>query len=86
MATPSPSEDILARFPGPVTLSSSSSPRMKAGAFLSAFAAAVLIYVGIMGRGLSTGSPQPDLAVALVMFSFAALSIAGRSSARSNSA
>ena len=55
---------------------------MKAGALLSAIAAAALIYVGIMGRGLRTGHPQPDLAVALVMFSFAALPMAGLRRAR----
>jgi hypothetical protein len=69
-------EDALSQFPGPVTLSSSSSPRMKAKALLSAIAAAALIYAGIMGRGLSTGHPQPDVAVAVVMFSVAALSLA----------
>ena len=49
---------------------------MRAMALLSVIAAAALIYVGIMGRGLSTGHPQPDLAAAVVMFSFAALSMA----------
>jgi hypothetical protein len=76
MATRSRSEDVLSQFPGPVTLSSSSSPRMKAMALLSVVAAAALIYVGIMDRGLSTGHPQSDLAGAVVMFSFAALSMA----------
>jgi hypothetical protein len=76
MSTPGPSEDILSQFPGPVTLSSSSSLRMKTKALLSVIAAAALIYGGIMGRGLSTGRPQPDVAGALVLFSFAALSLA----------
>lgn len=72
MPAPRPSEDILLQFPGPVTLSSSSSVRMKVKACLSAIAAAALIYAGIMGRGLSTGHPAPDVAVAVVMFSIAA--------------
>ena len=75
MSAPSPSEEILSQFPNPFTFSSSSSLRMKAGALLSIVAAAALIYVGTMGRGLSTGHPQPDLAGAVVMFSFAALSL-----------
>jgi hypothetical protein len=49
---------------------------MRVAALLSAIAAVALIYAGIMGRGLSTGQPQPDIAVAAVMFSTAALSLA----------
>jgi len=76
MSTPSPIEQILSQFPGPVTFRSSSSRRMKALAFLGVLGAAALIYTGIMGRGLSTGHPQPDIAGAVVMFLFAALSMA----------
>jgi hypothetical protein len=72
-----PIEDILSQFPGPVTLKSSTSRRMMAGAVLAAMSAVALIYVGIMGRGLSTGHPQPDIAVAILMFSVAALCLAG---------
>jgi hypothetical protein len=50
---------------------------MMAGAVLAAMSAVALIYVGIMGRGLSTGHPQPDIAVAILMFSVAALCLAG---------
>ncbi|WP_157100077.1 hypothetical protein [Rhodoplanes sp. Z2-YC6860] len=45
-------------------------------ALLSAIGAAALVYAGIMGRGLSTGHPEPDIAVAVVMFSVAALCLA----------
>jgi hypothetical protein len=68
---------ILSQFPGPITLSSSSSRRMMAGVVLGVMSAVALIYVGIMGRGLSAGHPQPDIAVAMLMFSAAALCLAG---------
>jgi hypothetical protein len=60
-----PIEDILSQFPGPITLRSSSSRRMMAGAVFGVMSAVALIYVGIMGRGLSTGHPQPDIAAAI---------------------
>jgi hypothetical protein len=72
-----PIENILSQFPGPVTLKSSSSGRMMAGAVLAAISAVALSYVGIMGRGLSTGHPQPDIAGAILMFSIAALCLVG---------
>ena len=72
-----PIEDIFAQFPGPITLSSSSSRRMMALAVFGVMSAVALIYIGIMGRGLSTGHPQPDLAGAMLMFSVAALCLAG---------
>jgi len=49
---------------------------MKIGALLSAIVAAALIYAGVMGRGLSTGHPQPDIAGMVVLFSIAALFLA----------
>jgi hypothetical protein len=72
-----PIEDILSQFPGPITLSSSSSRRMMAGVVLGVMSAVALSYVGIMGRGLSTGHPQPDIAGAMLMFSAAALCLVG---------
>jgi hypothetical protein len=72
-----PIEDIFAQFPGPITLKSSSSRRMMALAVFGGMSAVALIYIGIMGRGLSTGHPQPDLAEAMLMLSVAALCLAG---------
>jgi hypothetical protein len=73
----SPIEDILSQFPGPITLKSSSSRRMMAATVMGGVSAVVLIYIGVMGRGLSTGHPQPDIAGAVVMFSIAALCLLG---------
>lgn len=70
-------EDILSQFPCPIALRSSSSRRMMAMAVFGVVSAVALIYVGIMGCGLSTGHPQPDIAGAILMFSVASLCLAG---------
>ena len=47
------------------------------GVVLGVMFAVALIYIGIMGRGLSTGHPQPGIAGAMLMFSISALCLVG---------
>jgi hypothetical protein len=67
MSASGPIKDILSQFPGPITIRSSSSLRMKMMVLLGVTMTAMMNFIGVMGHGLHTGHPQPDIALAVVM-------------------